>query len=135
MHYTPSYPVPSLRDESYILMTLAIGTAKRCLSSLNTLAWFEEKEQDKILDFGEKLLQGKTTEEAYLKEFESVLKKYTDEKLPSIGKQQIIERLKLSNGSKVKEEKALDKESSKKITKQGTIKEGRINRLLKDIIN
>lgn len=113
--FIPSYPQPSNRDESYIFLMLALGTAKRFLTSLTTLNNLSEKEEDAMLDCGEKVIEGSKTSDAYVKEFEKILTKYSkNEKLTDLGRMQIKQRIDLSAGTKVKS-LPLDKETRKQL--------------------
>ena len=115
--YTPSYPQPGTRDESYVFLMLALGTAKRYLASIVTLNSLDENDEETMLDFGVKVIEGSKTSDAYVKEFEKILTNYTkSEKLTDMGRNQIKQRIDLSVGTKV-EKLPLNKETEKQLKK------------------
>jgi hypothetical protein len=92
---------------------LALGTAKRYLTSLVVLNDLAEKDEEAMLDFGVKVIEGTKTSDAYVKEFEKILLNYTkEEKLTELGRNQIKQRIDLSVGTKVKQ-LPLNKETEK----------------------
>lgn len=76
-----SWPIPTAADESYVMLILAIGCAKRSLPNLNTLAYFEDKDEQSMVDEGLKVIEGKITAEAYAKKFFTFVKKYNKDKV------------------------------------------------------
>jgi hypothetical protein len=127
-NYIPSYPIPSKRDQAYILLTLAIGTAKRFIPQLNTFVEFEDSQESKLLNLGEDILVGKIESEKFITEFEKALKTYDKTiKLDDNCKSFIQQRLDLSKGSSrpTKDFKtSTEKETDKKVDKKGILKEG-----------
>ena len=73
--------IPSAADESYVMLILSIGCAKRSLPNLNSLAYFEDKDEQSMVDEGLRVIEGKITGEAYAKKFLSFVKKYNKDKI------------------------------------------------------
>lgn len=125
--YTPSYPIPSKRDQAYILLVLAIGTVKRFFTELNSFNEFDEKTQDRLLDIAENIIHGKEESNKFISEFEKALKKEVPGiKLDDNCKTLILQRLDSSKGSSrsTSETKtSTEKETNKKVDKKGTLKE------------
>jgi hypothetical protein len=93
----PSYPIPTSADESYVMLILAIGTAKRSLPNLNTLAYFDEKDEEKMVNKGLDVMNGKIDGEEYADEFLKLLKKYNGGTIPkpdeSMIRAQVVARV------------------------------------------
>ena len=79
--HQPSYPIPNEADQSYVMLILSIAAAKRQLPNLNTLANFEEKDEQDMIDYGMKTIEGKVSGEQYAEKFLKIVKKYNGEKI------------------------------------------------------
>lgn len=92
-----AWPIPTAADESYVMLILAIGQAKFVLPALNSLAYFDEKDEQTMVDEGLKVIEGKITAEKYAEKFLSLIVKYNGKKLEkseeSIIKSQVEARV------------------------------------------
>ncbi len=124
--HQPSYPIPTRADESYVMLLLTIAAAKRQLPNLNTLAHLDEKDEQEMIDYGMKVMDGKVSGEQYAEKFLKIIKKYNkDKKIAEYDydsmKNQIAARVNRNKSNVMNPNlKATDK--SPKVTFEGTNK-------------
>ena len=73
--YETHYPVPTMEDESYIMLMLAFSVAKANIYELVTYTSLPEEEEKQMIKIGVDVIKGKTTPEAYYNKFLSIIKK------------------------------------------------------------
>ena len=98
--YIPDYPVPSIRDESYILLMLAFSVAKSNIYEMVVHTSFTEDKEEEMIKLGVSVIKGKTTPEAYYNKFIATVKEQVGGKItvdaPDFLKTQIIARINMS---------------------------------------
>lgn len=111
--------IPSNKDQAYILLVLAIGTAKRDDPAFNSVGNLPEKEQEEMIEAGEKVINGSMDAEAYIKKFEGALAKTIGKKVPmsDYSKEQLKARLELSK-SPAQKNNGLVTNSNKEVKKK-----------------
>lgn len=124
MTYTANSSIPTSRDQSYVLLMLAVGTLKRNIFPMISFIAFSPEKEKELVDFGVKVIEGSMTPESYIDKLESICKKEVDKtiKFDDYTKQHLLGRLNLSRAA-VTINKTLDKETSKKVKGDGTLKQ------------
>jgi hypothetical protein len=118
--------IPSLSDQSYIALLLTLSVLKRNVYDLVTYNKFSEDTEKNLIGKGEKMLEGSLSVDDYI---DSIIKELEKElkikiKLEDFARTQIETRL-APMIIQIKDNKELEKETNKKVKKDGTLKEGR----------
>lgn len=133
MAYTSNSSIPTLRDQSYVMLVLMIGTLKRNVFEMVSFNNFPIEQENTMIDFGVKLMEGSITPEAYINKLEAICKsvvsksiKFTDD-----TKAHLAGRLNLSRTATTVNQK-LGKETEKKVKNDGTLKQISESKTLKE---
>src|SRR5688500_18165114 len=96
-----SYTFPTSKDQSYVMLVLAIGTLKRSIPEMVVFNNFPAEEAQVMVEFGAKVMDGSASPEAYISKLETVVKKLIDKSInfDDYTKEQLLGRLNLSRSA------------------------------------
>lgn len=124
MSYTSNSSIPGLRDQSYVMLVLAVGTLKRNVFEMVAYNSFPKEQEEVLVNYGVKVLEGSASVESYISKLESICKSIVSKsiKFDDNTKQHLLGRLNLSRTATTINQ-TLDKQTLKKVKHDGTLKQ------------
>lgn len=121
MAYTPNYILPQVKDKSYVMLLIITAALKRSLHQFVIFNSFPEVEEDKLIDLGVKVIEGKLKPSTFISELEKICKELKGKEIEfSSDFKHRVTNILLQNTSS---QNNLSVETQKQVNKDGTDKQ------------